>query len=228
MDFLDIPQITCCYRDPVEATNIYKEDNMNESPGTKGRMQDEAIKMGKEQQEKFDKAIGSIGEKMLLEGMTPKDAMGVSSSYMENVYAQAYRLYNTGKYTEAAHLFRILIMLNAMEPKYLLGLAACFHMLKEYYNAIQSYTMCIAIDPENPIPHYHSSDCFIQMKDYLSAMICLELVIDRVRDKPEYAKMKERALLSLESLKKQLASTPPETKTLVEQEQEERGLADLF
>ncbi len=160
------------------------------------------------QSEKFDKALGEITNKMFKQGMSPKDAMGVNNAILENIYAQAYRLYNTGKYVEASHLFRILIMMNALESKYLLGLAACFHMLKEYMNAVQTYTMCVAIDPENPIPHYHSSDCFIQMKDYLSAMVCLELVIKSAGNKPEFLKMKERAQLSLESLKKQLISTP--------------------
>lgn len=152
---------------------------------------------------KFDQALGEIGNKMLRQGVVPKDALGVSNNYLENIYAQGYRLYNTGKYVEATHLFRILIMLNAMEPKYMLGLAACFHMLKEYFNAIQTYTMCSVLEPQNPIPYYHSSDCFIQMKDNLSAMICLELAIDHSGNKPEYAKIKERAQLSLESLKQQ-------------------------
>lgn len=200
---------------------------MKGSRGTKEQMRKETMESAEKQGEKFDTAIGEIANKMMIQGLTPKDAMGVSNSYLENVYAQAYRLYNTGKYSEAAHMFRILIMLNAMEPKYILGLAACFHMLKEYYDAIQSYTMCSALDPENPIPHYHSSDCFIQMKDYLSAMICLELAIARSGDKPEYAKMKERAQLSLESLKQQVTSMPPGTKTQVEKEQEDRGLTDL-
>ena len=171
------------------------------------------IKVPEQKLETFDKAIGELANKMMVQGTTPKDAMGVSHSYLENVYAQAYRLYNTGKYVEATHLFRILIMLNAMEPKYMLGLAACFHMIKEYFNAIQTYTMCIALDPQNPIPHYHTSDCFIQMKDYLSAMICLELAIDAAGDKPEYAKMKERAQMSLESLKQQIHSHPADEKT---------------
>lgn len=184
---------------------------------------DEAQKQG----EVFDKALGEICNKMIAQGMTPKDAMGVSNSYLENVYSQAYRLYNTGKYAEATHLFRILIMLNAMEPKYILGLAACYHMLKEYYNAIQTYTMCMAIEPDNPVPSYHSSDCFIQMKDYVSAMICLELSISKAGDKKEYAKMKERAQLSLESLKKQVSQMPPGTKTLVEQEMVDRGDTDI-
>ncbi len=157
----------------------------------------------------IEKGGKDILEKILTKGMTPKDALGLKPSVMEGIYAQAYRLYNTGKYIEAVHVFRILILMNPMEPKYLLGLAACFHMLKEYKNAIQTYTMCSLMDPTSPIPHYHSSDCFIQMKDYLSAMVCLQMTIDIAGQQPQYAKIKERAQLSLDSLKEQdLPSTP--------------------
>lgn len=193
---------------------MIKGETMNGSHRTKEQIKKEALNSAEQQGEKFDKAFGEIASKMFKEGMTPKEAMGVNNGYLENVYAQAYRLYNTGKYVEATHLFRILIMLNPMEPKYMLGLAACFHMLKEYNNAIHTYTMCSALDSQTPIPHYHSSDCFIQMKDYLSAMICLELAIDQAKDKPEYAKMKERAQMSLESLKKQVASSPADAENL--------------
>ncbi len=97
-------------------------------------------------------------------------------------------------------------MIDPVDPKYVLGLAACFHMLKEYKNAIQTYTMCLLLDPQNPIPHYHCSDCFIQMKDFPSAMVSLELTIKNAGERPEFSKMKERAMLSLESLKKQMQS----------------------
>ncbi len=169
----------------------------------------------------FQQALGEMTDRLVNKGMPPKDAIGVSHQYLENIYAQAYRLYNTGKYSEAAHLFRILVMFNAMEPKFTMGLAACFHMMKEYVNAIQTYTMCSALDPGNPIPHYHSSDCYLQMKEYLSAMLCLELAIDYCGDKPEFAKMKERANLSLLSLQEKAISSPlehpsPSTKILDE------------
>lgn len=183
---------------------------MKGSHKAKEHMNKEDINFIDKQTEKFEQVFGDAANKMLAQGMTPKDAMNMSQSYLENVYAQAYRFYNTGKYSEAAHLFRLLIMFNAMEPKYMLGLAACYHMLKDYSNAIQTYTMCSALDPHNPIPQYHSSDCFIQTKEYLSAMISLELAIDRAGDKPEYTKMKERAQLSLESLKKLVTSNPIE------------------
>jgi type III secretion system low calcium response chaperone LcrH/SycD len=153
--------------------------------------------------EKLQEAMNELGEKIMKQGMTGQEAAGLDPQYLESLYAQAYRLYNTGKYIDAAHLFRTLILMNSMEAKYILGLAACFHMLKEYKNAIETYTMCSVIDPQDPLPYYHSSDCFVQMKDYLSAMLCLELTINAIGNRPEYSKIKERATLSLEGLKKE-------------------------
>jgi type III secretion system low calcium response chaperone LcrH/SycD len=176
---------------------------MKGSRGAKEQMKKEALNITEEERKKFESSFKDLTQKLFVQGMPPKDALGINNNILEGIYAQAYRLYNTGKYIEATHLFRMLIMINATEPKYILGLAACFHMLKEYKNAIQTYTMCTLLDPQNPLPHYHSSDCFIQMKDYVSAMICLEMAIKRAGERPEYAKMKERALMSLESLKKQ-------------------------
>jgi type III secretion system low calcium response chaperone LcrH/SycD len=183
----------------------------------------EARDVAEKQAEEFNAVLGDTANKVLKQGMTPKEAAGLSNDYMENVYAQAYRLYQTGKYVEAIHLFRMLIMLNAMEPKYMLGLAACFHLLKEYTNAIQIYTMCSALDPRNPLPHYHASDCFIQMKEFLSAMICLELVIQQAGNRTEYAKIKERAQLSVESLKQQVISVPLEEDPLSSKEPPEKS-----
>ena len=179
--------------------------------------------ISQEKIEQFDQALGEIAGKMLKGGMSPKEAMGISGKYLENMYAQAYRLYNTGKYTEASHVFRMLIILNAMEPKYSLGLAACLHMLKEYYDAIQTYTMCTVLDPQTPLPFYHSADCFIQMKDYLSAMVCLELAIKRAESNPIYDKMKERAHMSLASLKEKLGSVSADAEKEWEKELEKRG-----
>lgn len=156
------------------------------------------------QTESLNHSLGDIASKMIKQGLSGKDAINMSPSALENIYSQAYRLYNTGKYIEATHLFRTLILMNGMESKYMLGFAACFHMLKDYQNAVQFYTLCSAIDTHNPLPHYHSSDCFVHMKDYISAMIALEMTIERAGNRSEYAKLKERSLMSLESLKKEL------------------------
>lgn len=157
--------------------------------------------IGKETAENFEK----IAAKPVRKAQTPKDAMGLTDAMVEGIYGQAYRLYNTGKYRDASQLFRLLIMLNSVEPKYAMGLAACFHMLKEYKSAADSYAIVGVIDPDSPVPFYHASDCFIQMGDQISALIALEMSLKRAGEKPEYRTLKDRASLTIESLKKEIA-----------------------
>jgi type III secretion system low calcium response chaperone LcrH/SycD len=151
--------------------------------------------------EQIPKAMKELLHKMMKEGMTPQEATELSPEFLESSYAHAYHLYNTGRYVEAAEAFRMLIIMNSMEFKYILGLAACFHRLKDFDNAIKTYTICSVIDPQDPLPSYHSSDCFLQQGDQLSAMVCLKRSITTAGDQPEFSNIKERALLSLEKLK---------------------------
>jgi type III secretion system low calcium response chaperone LcrH/SycD len=151
------------------------------------------------------KEFQNVAAKAVQQGMMPKDMMGLSDAMVEGIYGQAYRLYNTGKYKDASQLFRLLIMLNSTESKYAIGLAACFHMMKDYKNAVSTYAICGVIDPNNPIPHYHASDCYIHMKDPASALIALEMAVTRAGDKIEYQMIKDRALLTIESLKNELS-----------------------
>ncbi|MCE5319040.1 MAG: SycD/LcrH family type III secretion system chaperone [Parachlamydia sp.] len=147
--------------------------------------------------------LQNVAAKVVQQGMMPKDMMGLSDAMVEGIYGQAFRLYNTGKYRDASQLFRLLIMLNSTEPKYAMGLAACFHMLKEYKNAVSTYAICGVIDPENPVPHYHASDCYIHLGDTASALIALDMAIKRAGEKPEYQTLRDRAKLMVESLKKE-------------------------
>lgn len=133
-----------------------------------------------------------------------KDIIGLNDESIEGIYGQAYLLYNTGKYKDAAELFRLLIMLNSTESKYVMGLAACFHMMKEYQGAAAAYTLVSIIDPENPLPHFHASDCYVQAGDKSSAIIALEMAVKQAGDKPEFATLKERAQITLDALKKEI------------------------
>lgn len=143
-------------------------------------------------------------EKATRKGTSPKDALGLTDAMVEGVYGQAYRLYNTGKYKEAIQIFRLLIMINSTEPKYAMGLAACFHMMKDYQMAVNTYSIVGIIDPESPISFYHASDCFMQMGDPVSALVSLEMAIKRAAEKPEFRTLKDRAILTVESLKKEI------------------------
>lgn len=173
----------------------------------------------KGEQQEIKKATGQLGsaikkdegdhvqqviQRTTRKGASPKDVLGLTDAMVEGIYGQAYRLYNTGKYKDASQLFRLLLMINSSEPKYVMGLAACFHLLKEYQSAVDTYALLGVIDAQNPIPFYHCSDCFIQMNDRISAIISLEMAIKRAGDKPEFVTLKDRAKLTLESLKKEL------------------------
>jgi type III secretion system low calcium response chaperone LcrH/SycD len=130
----------------------------------------------------------------------PRDVLGLTDPVVEGIYAQAYRLYNTGRYKDSIQLFRLLVSLAPTEEKFILGLGACFHLLKEYSDAIDCYTLCASMNTENPIPLYHIADCLIQMNDPVSAKISMDLAIKAAGDKPEFATLRDRAKLTLDSL----------------------------
>lgn len=147
--------------------------------------------------------FGEITEKLMIQNLLLKDALGLSPKQMEDLYSQAYHQYNTGKYADAAKTFLVLSACDQTEPKYIMGAAASLHLQKEYKDAVKAYMTCCMLEPENPIPLYHVADCTIQLKDHPSAMIFLEMAIKRCGDKPEYAEIKKRSELTLERLKKQ-------------------------
>lgn len=173
---------------------------MGEEPEVKKGTED----LGIEIPDNLSETVTNILQSTLKTGMLPKEALGFSDEKIENMYGEAYRLYNTGKYEEAAQIFRLLTVLDLTDSKYALGLAACFHMLQDYANAVQTYGLVGVMDPESPVAYFHASDCYIQMREPAAAILCLEMAIKRSGNKPEFQLLKERALLTIESLKKEI------------------------
>lgn len=134
-----------------------------------------------------------------------KDVLDVSDETTEAIYGQGYLLYNTGRYNDASQIFKLLLTMNTTEAKYTMGLAACFHMLKEYQSAASTYMLVSSIDPLTPIPYFHASDCYIQIGDKASAALMLEMALKRSGDKKEFATLKQRAEITLAGLKKELS-----------------------
>jgi type III secretion system low calcium response chaperone LcrH/SycD len=152
-----------------------------------------------------EKDLQTALKRITRKGSSARDVLGLTDAMIEGIYGQAYRLYNTGKFRDANQLFRLLIMINPTEPKYVMGLAACFHMIKEYKSAVDTYAIVGVVDPKSPVPLYHASDCYMQMGDPVSALISLEMAVRRAGDRPEFKTLKERALLTVESLKREVS-----------------------
>lgn len=139
-------------------------------------------------------------------GMNPKDAMGIGDAQFERIYAKGYQLFNIGKFDEAEPIFGALIVSNPLEPKYVFAYAASAHMQKKYEKAAEYYMKLSLLTPDDPVPYYHASDCYIQLKDDLSALAALKLTINKAKDKKEYSIIKDRATLTYENLLKEQKS----------------------
>lgn len=170
--------------------------------GKEEEMVEAVLNIGKEKNEDLKEGFSAVYDNLFQKGILPKDALGVGDENVDKIYRQAYQLYNMGKYEDASKLFSSLIMMDISTSKYIFGLAACGHMMKHYETAAENYMKCTMYEPDNPIPYYHASDCYIQNGDTVSAMVALSMVIRTAKDRPEYKVMKDRAQMTLDSLKK--------------------------
>lgn len=153
---------------------------------------------------KAEAAVKQIMEAALKKGIMPKQALQISDDTMEAIYTQAFTLYSQSKYRDASYIFRLLMLLDFTTPKYVLGLAACAHRVQDYTNAANLYFLCAALDPQNPLPHFHAADCYMQLGAIAVATYSLELAIGIAGDQPIYQAIKQRAELMKEALDKQL------------------------
>lgn len=148
----------------------------------------------------IQQALEGVMKNIFNRGMVPREALGLSASAVENIYGHAYRLYNAGQYNEAQHLFRLLVMLDPSESKFLLGSAACFHMQKDYTTAATTYALVGVVDAETPIPHYHAADCYLKLGLVGAAGAELKKTIDCCGEKPPYAMIRDRAQMMLDRI----------------------------
>ena len=149
--------------------------------------------------------ITALLTQALNKGVMPKQALQLGDDTMEAIYSQAYTLYNQGRYKEASYIFRMLMLLDYVTPKYPMGLAACLHRQKDYRAAANIYLLCGTLDPTNPLPHYHAADCYMQLNYPMMALFSLGLAIKAAGTQPQYAIIKERASLMKDALQKQIA-----------------------
>jgi type III secretion system low calcium response chaperone LcrH/SycD len=139
----------------------------------------------------------------LKEGKPLREALGVSADALENVYSLAYGKYQEGNYVAASNLFRYIVMLDPHTYKYALGLAASLHRSKDYQKAANYYVMASLLQPKDPVPYFHSADCFVHVNQPKVALSGLNMAILASGNDKKYNELKERALLMKKSLESQ-------------------------
>jgi type III secretion system low calcium response chaperone LcrH/SycD len=125
-----------------------------------------------------------------------------SDAKLEEFYAKGLNKYKAGQYKEALPYFKLLITAHPKEPRYVMAVAACFHMLKKYTDAAKLYTASSFLDPENPIPQYHLADCCIHLNNPIGAFIALEMALKRCKTSVGHKALQERIEMLLEGMKK--------------------------
>ncbi len=160
----------------------------------------EAInRIGTDASDELSPAIDTIVDNLVNKNMMPMDAIGMDHKTVEALYVQAVNFYNTAQYKEAARAFHALVVLDAIESKFHIGLGASYQMLGEYENALTVYGSIGIFDPENPVPHYHASDCYIKQDLIPAAIAEMQIAVELCGDQPQYAMMKDRCLVSIKS-----------------------------
>lgn len=145
--------------------------------------------------EKYKKQLEDISYKVLAQGMTRAEAMGLDQAKIEIAYADAYTKFRSGKYKEAIQIFGSLANICPEDARFPFAAAACYHHQKKYEEAAGYYLICTRIEPDNPIPYFHLFDCFMQQDQLETAWWMIHCTINLSGDDPLFAEMKTRAEL---------------------------------
>ncbi len=159
----------------------------------KGKLNEEELEMQRE-------ALKEV----FVKGRPPRHAMGISPEFMNLLYTFAYNAYNAGRYKDANNTFSMLNFLEPLTPKYLHGLAATHHKLKEYEKAVELYFTLAMVEEESPVPYFHIADCYEKLGNQGGILIGLGGAISRCGEESKYSAIKQRCYVMMSKTKKDM------------------------
>ncbi|WP_159910924.1 SycD/LcrH family type III secretion system chaperone [Pantoea sp. 18069] len=124
---------------------------------------------------------------------------GYTDDEYEALYALGHNHYSQQRYLDAAKCFGFLVAHKSLEPRFMNAFASCMQMLKRYQEAIQYYSTASVLDLEDPLPTFHTAECFIALEMPEQAREALVLVIAQCRQ-PQWEALRQRAQALLKLL----------------------------
>ena len=137
-------------------------------------------------------------------GLKLQKACSISKDDLKKLHLYARVLYAKKKYKKSLHIFYILTLMRPCSFKYVFGLAACYQMLKKYRKAIASYILASMLNSKDPTVHYHIAECYLNVDDFIAAIISLKETIKKIENNVKFKKLKEHATLLKNAIYKQL------------------------
>lgn len=136
---------------------------------------------------------------LLSQGGSLGTIFGYTDDEYEALYALGHNHYGQQRYLDAAKCFGFLVANRAVEPRYMAAFASCMQMLGQYQEAIQYYSLASVLDLEDPLPTFHTAECFIALEMPEQAREALALVVAQCLQ-PSLQELGQRARALLELL----------------------------
>jgi type III secretion system low calcium response chaperone LcrH/SycD len=113
-------------------------------------------------------------EKFSSAGLLPKgEPIGFSLQEQENLYAGAFALYESGKFSDAAEVFTQLILCNPFVERSWRGLAAAQQLNEKFEEALHAWALTALLNSTDPLPHYHAAECLFSLDNREEALKAL-------------------------------------------------------
>jgi len=106
---------------------------------------------------------------MLSDGVTLREAKGITDEELETVYAMGVDYYKAGNYVEARKIFRFLAIMHHTSSRFWTALGSVDQATKKYDNAIKAYQVAAFFDLHYPNPQYNAAVCFRAKGDLVNA-----------------------------------------------------------
>jgi type III secretion system low calcium response chaperone LcrH/SycD len=104
-----------------------------------------------------------------------KEGKGLlSENDVESFYFLAYSHYNSGHWTEAADIFRLLCTRRPLDPRFWFGLGASLQEGSSYFDALHAWAMAALLKKEDPYPHFHAAECYFSLGQHEEAAKALK------------------------------------------------------
>jgi|GEM_PF-2283725 len=142
-----------------------------------------------------------ILQKMKNDNLTLQQAVGISDTFLEEMYSLAHAHYQRGNYKESISLFHFLAGCAPNNYKFMLGLAATLHQMGEYAEAIQGFRVVLELNEANPSPLYYIADCLVRLGDEEKAIPFYEMMVEAGKTHPQFKELATKSSLILDGIK---------------------------
>lgn len=93
---------------------------------------------------------------------------------VQTFYSHGSAQYGSGRWNEAAEIFRVLCTHRPYESKFWFGLGATLQMATHYREALQSWAMAALLNDKDPFAHFHAAECYFSLNEPIEGKKALE------------------------------------------------------